>query len=440
MRSLKGKIGLIVIFLVSFIPVLIWISLRPLAFRFENAYLTLTSVGQLTALIGITLFSMGMVLSARLKFLEPYFGGLDRMYNVHHIVGTLAFIFLLVHPLVLSVRYISMSFYDAGAFLLPSADWPRNFGIFSLALFIGLLYATFFAKWKYQVRRFAHQILGVAFFLGALHTFFIPSDISNNAILKYPMFLLVAFALAAFSYRTLFGRTTIHRFDYTVGAVNLLDETVTEVVLFPDRKEENEKMHYEPGQFLFMSIKSDEVIPEVHPFSISSSSDEPVIRITSKALGDYTTTLRSLKVGATAKLEGPFGSFSYIHGKNIKQIWIAGGIGITPFLSMARYLKDHTETGHQVDFYYSTKTRQEMIFLEELNQISAVYPNFRVFPFNADEFGFLNMDAVEKMSQDIVGKDIYVCGPPPMMHSIVAQCKGKGVPRSLIHSEEFKLL
>jgi predicted ferric reductase len=248
--------------------------------------------------------------------------------------------------------------------------------------------------------------------------------------------MLTACAVLAFLYRTLFGRYLVSRYTYKVSAVTRLDEMVTEVTMVPTVA----TMPYYPGQFIFISFKNGGIKGETHPFSISSAPHEPELRITVKNLGDYTATLKDLQAGAEARIEGPFGAFSYQNGKSERQIWIAGGIGITPFLNMARSLVRNSNTPSSVDFYYSTRNKQEMIFLTELEAISKAYPGLRIIPFNADEKGFLSMDVIEKMSEGVQGKDIYVCGPPPMMHSILAQCAVKKVPPELIHSEEFKLL
>lgn len=436
MRSFKGKIGLLTIIFVTSFPLVVWVFSAPLSPRFGDLFSILSSLGQLTAIVGTTLFSLALLLSARLWFLEEYFGGLDRMYNVHHTIGTLALLFLLVHPLLLAFRYAPTSLYLTATYLLPSGDWPKNLGIIALVILMGLLGVTFYAKWRYQIRKFLHQILGIVFFIGALHAFLISGALSTMSLLKWSLMCFAILALSAYLYRTIFGRMTVSRYTYKVHAVHQLDETVTEVVMHS----EGARMQYLPGQFLFVRFKHGGIERETHPFSISSAPSEPVLRITAKALGDFTKELRNLQVGATALVEGPFGSFTYLYGTNRNQIWIAGGIGITPFLNMARNLRMNPQSGHSIDFYYSTKTAEEMIFLKELTEIAQVYPGLRVIPYNADQYGFLTMDAVQKLSSEIMGKDIYVCGPPPMMHSLIAQCQAKGVPKHLIHSEEFKLL
>lgn len=437
MRSFKGKIGLISIYVLVLLPVLMWLGMKPLDFRFEGLYMTFTSIGQISAIVGTMLFSLALLLSARLHFLEEYFWGLDRMYNIHHKIGTLAFIFLLVHPVMLAARYIESSFSDAAFFLLPAMDeWPKNLGIIALLSLMLILSVTFFTRWRYQILKFLHQILGYVFFIGFLHALLIPGELSSSTVLKWYIISIASISLIAYLYRTQFGSILVPRYTYTVSAVKTLDATVTEIVMTPN----DTAMRYIPGQFIFISFLNGGIETEIHPFSISSAPFEHELRITVKGLGDYTKSIRNLQVGATAKIEGPFGAFSYLYAQHTKQIWIAGGIGITPFLNMARNLRVNQQSGHTVDFYYSTKTRSEMIFLDELQAIASEYSGLKIIPFCGDEQGFLTMDVVEKESGTLVEKDIYVCGPPPMMKSIIAQSKAKGVPASLIHAEEFKLL
>jgi len=96
-------------------------------------------------------------------------------------------------------------------------------------------------------------------------------------------------------------------------------------------------LQFNPGQFVFISFNQ-ESLSESHPFPISSGPDENLLRITIKNLGDYTKTLtEKLQKGTIAKIEGPYGVFSYKNTPNENQIWIAGGIGITPFVS---FIKD----------------------------------------------------------------------------------------------------
>ena len=153
-------------------------------------------------------------------------------------------------------------------------------------------------------------------------------------------------------------------------------------------------------------------------------------------VGDYTSLLKKLTKDTPVKLEGPYGRFCYhYHGKN--QIWIAGGIGITPFLSMAGSLNDPS---YNIDLFYSVHNQQEAIYLNELVHISSRIKGFRVFPFYTEAQGRLNAEIVQATVGNLKGKEIFLCGPPPMMKALRSQFNKLKVHNRKIHSEEFQLL
>jgi predicted ferric reductase len=437
MRSFRGKVGVSFLVLVSLTPAFFWFLTQPFDVRFGDTYSVLTSIGNLAAVVGTTLFALALILSARLKFLEDYFGGLDRMYNVHHVTGTVGFLLILVHPLFLGFRYLESSILDVGLFFLPDSNMPKNLGIIAVLMFMILLAITFFSRASYQTKRVLHQLLGVAFMFGTLHAVLIPNEISRaQSALALSLFSLSVLGIMAYLYRTVFGAFTVSKYTYRVTDIRLLDPSVTEIVLSP----EGNAMTYTPGQFLFVSFSDPAVSKEVHPFSISSAPHEPELKITMKALGDYTTNIRNMRVGARAKIEGPFGHFSYAHARHNSQVWVAGGIGITPFLNMMRSLTVLPHSPYIIDFYYAVKSRAELIFLPELTAIASKVPGLRIIPHISDEQGFLTADVIHRESKTLADKDIFVCGPPLMMHSIIGGLGERGVPASLVHAEEFKLL
>ena len=135
------------------------------------------------------------------------------------------------------------------------------------------------------------------------------------------------------------------------------------------------------------SIRAGEIGNQFHPFSITSAPGERTLRITVKAIGDYTSVLRRLEEGAEAIVEGPFGSFSNLGLAQPRQIWAAGGIGVTPFLSMARSLGDGD--GPPVHFYYCVERPEEAHFLDEFRAIAARRDDFEVTVVSRDRDGFL---------------------------------------------------
>ncbi|MDO8521404.1 MAG: ferric reductase-like transmembrane domain-containing protein [bacterium] len=453
--SISSKIGWPLTLGLSFVPLIIW-AIWPYSLdqRFlrggEIQYaMTMTAIGQMLGLVGMAMFALNLVLSARLKWLESIFGGMNKIYIVHHTLGGLAFILLLLHPLFLIARYLQAS---GGAikmtltlyvwnpacvadFSLFSPDCSTMYAVSGLSLMILFLVITFFVKLPYPTWKLTHKFLGLAFFFASLHVLTIPSDVTTVTYLKYYMFFLVIAGFLGVIYRTVLGFIIVPRVEYVIDEVRAVNETISEIVMHP--KNEKKCIRYTPGQFIFIGFPDVSGLEEVHPFSLSSQPEGVCISIGVKALGDYTKRLRELKPGMRAIIEGPFGRTSYVYYPRKSQIWIAGGIGITPFLGMARSLKP--DDGYKVDLYYSILDRSEAAFFDELEQIAAGNPNFRLISWFVKEKSFISAANVVEQSGGVLGKEIFLCGPPPMMKALRAQFGKWKVPVANIHSEEFSI-
>ncbi len=453
----QQMIGWMVTLVVCLIPIILWLSMTPISVRFYDLSIGLSSVGKITGIIGIVLYALNLVYSTRLRFLENWFGGLNRVYIAHHVVGGLALIFLCIHPLFLSLGLIKSSLYEAAMQLIPNGlspvsalfdsnhefhvevleQWALFFGIIAFWGMVGLLIITFFVKLPYRLWLFTHKFLGLAFFLAGLHVLLISSDTSRNALLRYYVIGLSILGLGAFIYKSLLGKILIRKYKYYVDKVQTVGGNVTQLELRPV----DLPITYQPGQFVFVRFLysgADKVTAEWHPFSISSAPHEQNLRLSIKALGDYTKAMPQLKPGAIAEVEGAYGKFSFKGFKNPNQIWIAGGIGITPFLSMAKSLPS---SGYKIDLYYSVKTISELINFNELVAVHELNKEcFRFIPYVADKKPqLLNADFIEKTSQGLQSKEIFICGPPPMMKALKKQLKDKQVLSSVIHTEEFAM-
>jgi predicted ferric reductase len=174
---------------------------------------------------------------------------------------------------------------------------------------------------------------------------------------------------------------------------------------------------------------------ESHPFSIASSNLENNLKIIVKNFGDFTSEFKNLKVGDEVLVDGPFGYFSYNNFKNKNQIWIAGGIGITPFLSMIKNL----DKVYNIDFYYSVKEDKEAIHLSELQDISQKNSNLKFISWVSSKMGYIKGETISSMSKGLKGKEIFLCGPSGFMESLKDQFVSLGVDIKKIHYENFSL-
>ncbi len=371
---LEHLLGWSVVIILCLIPVVLWFRLHPIEY-IDGFAPTMLSIGRLTGLIGTVMYALNLILATRLRFLEYWFGGLNRVYIAHHMLGGLALVMLSLHPLFLALRYIQTSIKQAALMLVPNGllpldalfdtnhlyhqsvleQWAIFFGIIAFWGMVGLLLVTFFIMIPYRLWLFTHRFLGVAFVIAAAHVLFINSDTSTSLALKVYMLTIIALGVAAFVYRTLLSSIVMRRYKYLIADVKAAGGGVTQLSLVPKA----ERMVYKAGQFVFIRFRGSSVISkEWHPFSISSNPSDDNLQMSVKALGDYTSKLEKLTPGIEADIEGAYGRFSYTNYSNKDQIWIAGGIGVTPFLSM---MKDLPETGCRVELYYSVKTESELI-------------------------------------------------------------------------------
>lgn len=404
----------------------------PLSERFSPPAIW-TSLGQITGLVGMAAFAVSLILSVRVSTLEDFFGGMNRVYIAHHIIGGISFILLMIHPLLLMMSYLRSSWHFAALFLLPGADWAKNLGIAGLLTMMSLLILTYYIELPYELWRYTHKYLGAAFFAGGLHSFYISSDM-NSGPLRIYMFYLSAFGMLCYVYRTVLGKFFVPRFLYEVRNVVRESTDTIDLILAPAGKR---VMNFVPGQFVFVTFQGKGVHAETHPFSISSPPVAQGFRLSIKTLGDYTGWLSTIPVGTRASIEGPYGRFSYAFNPNRSYIWIGGGIGITPFVSMA-YTVHSGEC--QVDIFYCTRDAREAIYMPTFSSIQSQNPYIRVFPWFSKEKGRLTGEQIARISGAIRTKDIFICGPPIMMHTLKKQLMGLGVKPDHIHTEEFGML
>jgi predicted ferric reductase len=418
-------------------PLVLWMLTQPLDVGFQGRYLTLTSIAVLLALAGTSAFALNLVLGARLRPVETLFGGLERMYKAHRLNGQIAFLLLLGHVVFILASRATISTSTALDLLRPSAGWTVFAGVLAFAGMLVAIVLTLFVRMGHELFVYVQRSFGIVFLGATYHVFTTEGARAESQALNLYMASLATLGIAAFVYRSVLGSVLVRRRPYRVAAVNRLDEHVTEVVMEP----RDRPLAYAPGQFLFVNFRepfSAQFPPflrnQFHPFSITSAPDEPRLRITVKAVGDYTRALRTLKPGTTAVVEGPYGSFSSRDLPNDRQIWIAGGIGVTPFLSMARSLNGDAPT---VDFYYCVEHEPEAHFLDEIQSIARERDDFRVAVVPRDREGFLTAERLAAENEDLASANVLICGPPAMIESLRSQLKARGVPAPQIHAEEF---
>ena len=402
----------------------------PLNIRFANFVTTMTSFGQIAGLLGLAMFSVNLIISSRLKILDNFFYGLNNMYNFHHKIGAITFSLLLFHPILLVVRYLSLSIESAFNFFLPFYDSAITFGIFSLLLMIILLGITFYTYFKYRTWKMTHKILVLAFIFGLVHSLTIYSDISRDIFIRFYLIILSFAGLGLGLYQSVFSYFINKNLKYTVKKVKDLGSGIVEIQF----EKRDRSIVFEAGQFVFIQFWGDKVSSEIHPFSISSAPSKTDFTLSIKSLGDFTSQLKNIEVGTKVSINGPYGKFSYKNVRNKNQIWIGGGIGMTPFLSMAQDLEDSI---YNIDLYYCVNTLEEAVYLNSLRSIINPNKKIKIIPWLSKNSGRITAQAISQNSSGLNNKDIFICGPGPFMDGLSSQLLTLGVAKRNIHTEKF---
>ena len=172
---------------------------------------------------------------------------------------------------------------------------------------------------------------------------------------------------------------------------------------------------------------------------MASATSTPDLRFAIKDLGDYTHRIGAVAVGAAAVVEGPYGRFSHRFVTRRRQVWIAGGIGIAPFLAMAESLSG--TPGYDIDLFYGFPDLSRAPYLDDLTQLAAGRPStFRVHPVDESVDGFLTVDRIRAVTGSLNDLDVLLCGPPAMMHTLHDKLREAGVSRTRIHFEVLAFL
>ncbi len=426
-KSLSLNLGLIITVLLAATPFFFWFPHAD----FSTSRASLLSMGQICALTGYVLYLINFILSARFRILDKIFYGINRMYISHHLYGVSAFILLILHPLFITLSYLTISLSAAYVFVLPSFNnLPQLFGTLALLVTIILLVITLYLKVEYDRWKITHKFLGLALFFSGLHILFIGSTLAVSLPLRVYFYILALTAMTSYLYGTIFEKYLVKKEKFIVSGKDI-DSLIIKISLIPV---DGSSLKFEPGQFVFMQfIKKGRIQAQSHPFSMTSSPGEEKMGFGIKILGEYTDALKSVKKGDPVLVEGPYGRFSYSFFPNPKQIWIAGGIGVTPFVSLAKSLPK----GMEAILYYSVTEKSEAVYYKELSEVEKVNRNFKLVLWESKFRGRFSISEIEKFVN--LKKEYFICGPPPMMKSLKSQLISIKIPQYKIHTEEFSL-
>lgn len=373
------------------------------------------------------LIAMGwsQLMTTRLPGLEAVFGGLDRIYVLHKWLGIGALGAVLLHDTI-------DADIDGIGRETALVDLAETLGELSLYGFLALVIITIATFVPYHLWRWTHRLIGAFFAASAFHFAFIlkPFPISDPLglyILGFCAVGILAYLYTLVPFGWLQGRRA-----YTVSEIQRTGDALA-VAMTPDGR----GLRHRAGQFAFVRFDCPG-LTEVHPFTISSAPDQDAtLRFTIKPLGDHTSRLeRGLKVGMKARVSGPFGHFVRPRRRQVR-VWIAGGIGVTPFMAWAGDLgPDEPET----HLFFCVRDRASAPHLDELEQIAAAKANLHLHVIETASRRRLDAGGIaEAVGMPLASIRVAFCGPKPMHQGLQAALRKQGMPASRFAYEEFEI-
>lgn len=396
----------------------------------------LNFLGRIAGIAGFGMLLVAAAVSFRLPGVDRWFGGLTKLWNTHHLLGCGAFLLLLVHPLLLAMAAVPLSLSVAIGVLFPpdggGAVWLGWIALVSMMVFMAPSLG-FFGPPKYQRWKSIHRLSAVTAVFGLVHTLALSRSI-ESPYSEWLWWTLATLALAALAYGLILARWR-HRYPYRVSVVHRVAPNVVELSLEALAR----PMAYRAGQFVYLCHQQRNLHGrgEEHPYTLSSSPDEAVLRVAVKDLGDASRALQSVVPGTAVALTGPYGDF--FPQSSGRELWIAGGIGITPFLGRLRWLAGRGEAV-DIGLIYCVQDEARALFVEELRQLNATLPGFNLTVHYFYQHGPLSSDFLRYHCRDIASREVYICGPGPLLQLARDLALANGVSRRRLHTEEFNLL
>jgi len=387
-------------------------------------------LGRWVGLVGLVCLSLLIFSGDTARFFDRYFG-FDMIVKLQRKFSLITAIFILLHPIFFMLSTKSVTDYIIPDFtVVPFALGVVAFYAFAVIMIASRLYKRI----SYTLWQYLHILTYVLLFFGLYHAANWGSD-SNLIYIKVLYSILLVTVVVGIIYRTQHKIRKRYTGKFHVKEIKPETKDVFTLVLTPEKK-----FKFKAGQFCFLRINKNKLYAR-HPFTISSSPQKKELRFTIKNTGRFTKAAAKLKEGEEIKLDGPFGTFT-IWGKKKDLVFIAGGVGVTPFLSI---IKDNLFKGNQqnITLLYGAKTEADIIHKNELDGINTEW--FKKVYILSQEQSNNNLFARGHITKELIKDSVrksdntlfYICGPLKMKNNIKTILKSMGVLNKNIFIEDF---
>lgn len=395
--------------------------------------------------LGLSLMGMQFFPTARLHFIAETFP-LDTLYSVHHELSKASFFLILAHPILL----IASNPYNFVAFNIFGAPWKLRAGVVALVLMLLLVMTSVWRVWlglKYEPWRGLHDLLTVG---AAGFAFYHILTVGYYTALPLQRGLWIAYGavwvLVLLEIRVLKPMRMLRKPFEIADMIEERGDTWS-MVLEPVG---HEGLPFTAGQVAWLTVDRSPFRIKEHPFSFASSAEHRErFSFAIRELGDFTNQVGEYPVGTRVYIDGPYGTFDLEHHSGPGFIFVAGGIGSAPIMSMLRTLAEREDT-RPLHFFYGNPTWESVIFREELDELEEKLDLnlVHVLENSPDgwegETGFITKDVLQRHLPTNLNEYVFfICGPLPMIRIVRRALHELGVREGAcetrIHSEQYKM-
>ncbi|MFF5984242.1 ferric reductase-like transmembrane domain-containing protein [Streptomyces olindensis] len=424
-----GRTGLYAVLLANAVVVTVFFVQAGFA---SNALIVL---GRLTGLFGALLMAFQLLLVARLPWFDRRIG-MDRLTSWHRWTGFSVLWLLLAHAVFIVFGYAQASSLDPVNQLVDLAETVEGVLRAIVALAVIIVVGAVSARYArrrlaYETWHFIHLYTYVAVVLAFTHQVAAGTTFTSSAVAQAYWYGVWGVALASvFTGRLVLPlwRNLRHRLRVT-AVVPENDDVVSVYITGRDL----DRLPARAGQFFLWRFLTKDRWWQANPFSLSAAPDGRTLRLTAKRAGDGSAALRHLKVGTRVFAEGPYGAFTTLHRTRPDALLIAGGVGVTPIRALLEELHGHAVV------IYRVATDRDAVLYDELRDLAVARGAELHLVTGPPVPDRLAPDELARLVPDIAGRDVYLCGPPPMMNAVLGSLRELGVPGPQIHFERFSL-
>lgn len=393
-----------------------------------DTWLTTAAASLVSGVVALSLMAVNPVLAARWQPVESAFGGLDRVYLAHKWLGIWALAFASFHL----VFKAGISDWDTAAILAMPRAWSHFVRQFSFVALMLILLLALNRNIPYGTWRLWHKLSGPVFILVVLHWLSIKQPLPLGSPAGLWLAALAALGIVAALYKLLLYPFLARHAEYRVVAIDP-GAAAMHLQLEPVDK----GIDFRPGQFGFLRMK-EEGLREPHPFTIASGDGgQGHVDFVIRNLGDFTAKLiAGTRTGMHADIYAPYGRFAR-HPDAAREAWIAGGVGISPFISWLR--DEHAQGLERVTLFYFYTPGREFPAADLLETMARTRgAQFMAVPQGPSDPTFVERFTALCRAGDPSALDVAVCGPRGLLDAVRKLMQANGVPSENLRHELFE--